>query len=103
VSGITLIFRREIVSLQNLPNLDLILAAAVLMTALVAARLAFRRRRPKFLYGDHQSVAQIQQARHNKMFAVRDDFENRHFSPSRARLAAQFAEGTSRSLAALQE
>ena len=69
-------------SLQSLPNLDLIIAATILMMAVVFARLAFRRRRPKFLYGDHQSVAQIQQARHSKMFAVRDDGESRHFSPS---------------------
>jgi len=59
------------------------LAGVALMATAVVVRLALRRRRPKFLYGDRQSVAQIQQARRLKMFTVRDELESQHFSPSR--------------------
>ncbi len=67
--------------LTEIPNADLIAAAALVLVALVAARLAYRQRRPKFLYGENQSVAQIQQRR-MKVFEVNEDFDNRHFSPT---------------------
>jgi hypothetical protein len=65
-----------------IPNADLLVAAAVFLVALAAVRVAYRRRRPKFLYGEDQSVARVQQARRIKTFEVREDLESRHFSPS---------------------
>jgi hypothetical protein len=69
--------------LQNLPNLDLMLAASALSAVAVGVRFALRRRRPKFLYGERQSVASIQQARRHKTFTVKDDFDSQRLSPSR--------------------
>jgi hypothetical protein len=68
--------------ISSIPNADLLAAAAIILVALAVVRFAYRRRRPKFLYGAHQSVAMIQQARRAKTFEVREDLENRHFSPS---------------------
>jgi len=68
--------------LSSIPDADLLVAAAVVLIALGAVRIAYRRRRPKFLYGERQSVAQVQQARRIRTFEVREDLDNRHFSPS---------------------
>jgi hypothetical protein len=65
-----------------IPDIDLIAAAAALVLIAIAVRVAYRRRRPKFLYGENQSVARVQQTRRLRTFEVKEDLESRHFSPT---------------------
>ena len=69
--------------ISNIPHIDLIAGGVAFVFVAFAIRALYSKyRRPKFLYGERQSVAQIQRARRMKTLDTREDFESRHFSPS---------------------
>jgi hypothetical protein len=67
----------------NIPNIELIGSAFGLFFVALAIRAVYQKyRRPKFLYGERQSVSKIQRARRMKMLDTREDLESRHFLPN---------------------
>jgi hypothetical protein len=67
----------------NISNIDLIGSALGLFLVALVIRAVFQKyHRPKFLYGAHQSVSNIQRARRMKMLDTREDLESRHFLPN---------------------